>query len=150
MSLWRLLLAVSAFWLYGCAGTATLPVDEGLPHDEIVRRLQKLIKEEAVSWDMVSQSETKVSATRTELRYGHITPRPAPSLYTPAVAYDWTDIDIDTSQQGYVNISVKSYRPGNFINERLYDRESKITEALAALKERANNALQRTPASGRR
>jgi hypothetical protein len=150
MSLGRLFLIVSALWLYGCAGTATLPVDEGIPHDEIVLRLQKLLKEEAVSWDMVANSETKLSASRTELRYGHITPRPAPSLYTPAVVYDWTVIDVDTSQPGYVTISVKSYSPGNFINERLYERESKITEALASLRGRANSALQRTPASGRR
>jgi hypothetical protein len=150
MSLRRLFLAISVFCLYGCAGTASLPVDEDLSHDEIVRRLTNLLKQEAVSWDMIPQSETKLSATRTELRYGHITPRPAPSLYTPAVAYDWTDIDIDTSQRGHVRISVKSYRPGNFMSERLNERESKIAEAFDGFKERANSALQRTPASGRR
>jgi hypothetical protein len=150
----RSLVSMLAFLLVGCTETVVLPVDEGLAHDEIVSRLKKLFEQELMTAsDLVfarGAPEERISDTETRLTYRHMTPRPPPSLYTPAVAYDWTFIDIDTSQQGNVRISVRTYRRGNFIHDRQHEAESKIAAQLSVLKERANSALQRTPASGRR
>lgn len=144
-----ILLAVT---LAGCTESIVLPVDETLAHDEIVGRLKKLIKDDIVlTYDLTflfDGSEERVSPTMTRLRYQHSTPQPPASLYTPAVSYDWTFIDIDTSKKGEVKISVETYRRGNFMNDRQHEAESKIIKNISILKERANKLLQPMPKDG--
>ena len=148
----RVVAILLAVTLVGCAESLVLPVDETLTHDEVVGRLKKLMKDNFVlSYDMTflfDGSEERASPTITRLRYQHSTPQPPPGLYTPAVSYDWTIIDIDTSQRGEVKLSVETYRRGNFTNDRQRETESKIVEKLSILKERANKSLQAAPKSG--
>jgi hypothetical protein len=148
----RALAIFLAVALVGCAESIVLPVDETLTHDEIVSRIKTLLKEELIlSYNMtflVGGSEERVSPSITRLRYQHTTPQTGPSLYTPGVSYDWTFIDIDTATKKAVRISIKTYRRGNFIDDRQHDAEIKLKEKLSVLKERANQSLQATPKSG--
>lgn len=154
MSIRWLFIPTLVFLVSSCAQTVVLPVDEALTHDEIVNRLKTLFEKEVVmASDLLfvrGVPEEKISDTRTRLRYGHTTPQPPPGLYTPAVSFDWTFIEINTSQRGSVRISVRTYRRGNFIDRRQYEAEEQIAARLSILQERANSALQRTPASGHR
>jgi hypothetical protein len=139
-----ILLAVA---LIGCTESIVLPVDETLSHVEIVGRLKKILNDEVVlSYGQTmlfgGGEEERISPTKSRLLYQHSTPQPPPSLYTPAVSYDWTLLDIDTSQKGEVRISVKTYRRGNLINDRQHEVESQILRNLSNLKERANKSLQ--------
>lgn len=148
----RALVILLAVALAGCTGSIVLPVDKALAHEEIVGRLKKLLKEEIVllygTTFLMGGSEERVSPTVTRLTYNHATPQPATSLYTPNVSHDWTSIYIDTSRQGEVKISVKTYRRGDFINSRQREAESKILENLSILKERANKLLRSSAGSG--
>ncbi len=144
-----ILLAVA---LVGCTESIVLPVDQTLAHDEIVERLKTLFKDEVVLADdapfFIGGSEERISPAKTRLMYRHLMTQPAPSLYTPNVSYDWTFIDIDSSQEGEVRISAKTYRHGNFINSRQREAESRIIKSLSILKERANKSLQPTAKRG--
>lgn len=91
---------------------------------------------------LVTPSENRVSNTKTRITYQHTTPQSPPALYTPAPSYDWTIVEIDTSRKGTVEISVKTYRRGNFIHDRRYETESQIIKRISTLKERANKSLQ--------
>lgn len=148
----RAVAIILAVTLVGCTESIVLPVDQTLAHDEIVERLKTLLRNEIVLTDdtpfFIGGSVERISPTKTRVTYQHLTPQPAPSLYTPNVSYDWTFIDIDTSQRGEVRISAKTYRHGDFINSRQREAESKIIKSLSILKERANKSLQPTAKSG--
>ncbi len=139
--------------LAGCAGVVVLPIDEGLSHDQIVNRLKKLIKEKSVltyydekdateldcGWTFLSKLwEKQVSPTRTRIMYQHSRMKPGSPLNTVGWSYDWTFIDIETSEKGLVKIIVKTYREGTLIDSRHYETESKLIKNLSILKERAN------------
>lgn len=148
----RAVLILLAAALVGCTESIVLPVDKILTHDEVVKRLRQLFKDEVVlAYDIffiIDGSEERVSPTRTRLTYQHSTPQPATSLYTPNVSHDWTVIDIDTSRKGEVRISAKTYRAGNFVDSRRREVESKILKDLSILKERAGKSLQQTATGG--
>ena len=129
-----------------------LSVDEALSHEEVVGRLKKIFEEEFIltygTTFLMGGSEKRVSATVTRLTYSHSTPQPATGLYTPNLSHDSTSIYIDTSRQGEVKISVKTYRRGDFIDSRQREAESKIIHNLSILKERADISLQSRARSG--
>lgn len=144
----RLLIALSALLLTGCVRSIVLYAHPELPHEEAVSRLTRLLKEEAVlGGDMAGGSERKFSATRTQVTYGHVVPRPAPGLHTPAAVHDRTVFEFNTSARGYVAVSFKSCRAGNFMDERLHESEAAIAKRLVSIRTRADDALRRPPSN---
>lgn len=133
--------------LVGCAQAVELPVDPSLTHDEVVDRVEKLLKDEHVTrvYDLGilhGASEKRLSATATRLKY--LPPR-RPSEMNPALpdpGREWTNIDIDTARPGFVRIVVRSYRRGAFVDLRQPETESRIVRALAVLQDRADRSLQ--------
>lgn len=148
----KLLVILLTVALVGCTESIVLSVDKTLAHEEIVGRLKKLLKEEFIlaygTAFLMGGSEERVSPTVTRLTYSHSTPLPSTSLYTPNISHDWTSIYINTSRQGEVKISVKTYRRGDFINSRQREAESRILKNLSILKERANKLLRSSARSG--
>jgi len=147
------ILLIFTLSLTGCVKTIDFPVSNSLSHDEIVKRLKQLfMKESVIISRLLSSSngielsfgkgiDNKISKTKTYVRYSHLTPQPSPSLHTPSQTYVWTIVDIDTSKKNIVQISVKSYRHGNFIDSRLREMETYILNNLKVLKQKANKQL---------
>lgn len=143
-----ILVASSALLLGGCVGTILLYADPELAHDEVVSRLTKLLNDEAVlSLDDVEGAHRKLSATRTQITYGQKTlpPRSAPGHRGAAAMYDRTVVEFNTSAPGYARISFKSYRRGDFTDERSPESEAALAKRLASLKWRGSEALGRSP-----
>ena len=108
--------------LVGCAETVVLPVEGTLSHQETVKRVRILLKDLVIvaggASFFVAPSEKRETEHRTLFSYQHLTPQAPPALYTPAVSYDWTVIEIDTSNRRQLTLSVKTYRRGSFFDER--------------------------------
>lgn len=128
-----ILAALSAMLLSGCVRSIVLYADPELPHEEAVSRLTKLFKEEAVlDGEMASGSERKLSATRTQIRYGG------------------TVFEFSTSARGFVRVSFKSYRPGDSMGERQPESEAAIAKKLVSIRKQADDVLRRPPSSSTR
>ena len=123
-----ILAALSALLLAGCVRSIVLYADPELPHEEAVSRLKQLFKDEAVlDGEMASGPERKLSATRTQVSYGG------------------TVFEISSSARGFVRVSFKSYRPGDFMDERLPESEDAIASRLVSIRKRADDVLRRPP-----
>jgi hypothetical protein len=125
-----ILAALSALLLAGCVRSIVLYADPELAHEEAVSRLTQLFKDEAVLEGNVTRgAERRLSATRTQVAYG-------PTVF-----------EFNTSARGYVKVSFKSYRPGDFMDERLPESEAAVAKKLVSIRKQADDVLRRPPSN---
>lgn len=125
-----ILAALPMLLLTGCVRSIVLYADPELPHEEAVSRLTQLFKQQAVlDGGMAGGAERKLSATRTQVRYGG------------------TVFEFNTSARGYVRVSFKSYRPGNFMDERLPEAEAALAKKLVSIRKQADEDLRKPPSN---